>query len=184
MPSPETASVVAVSLSPTHSFSKAPQESVDLVADHGVVGDAHASATVRHRHARRKDPAKPNLRQVHLIGAEFLDELAGVGFTVPAGGLGENVLTRGVDLLALPAGTRLALGPDAVVRLTGRRSPCSLINDYQAGLLAHCFAEEPGHGRQGRAGVLAVVEAGGTVRPGDPIDVQMPAGEPRRLEYV
>lgn len=184
MPKPETASVVAVSLSPTHSFSKVPHEAVELVADHGVVGDAHAGATVRHRYARRKDPARPNLCQVHLIAAEFLDDLADVGYLVPAGGLGENVLTRGIDLLTLPEGTRLSLGPGAVLRLTGRRNPCSLIDDYRAGLRAHCYTDEDGSGRVGRVGVMAIVETGGTVRAGDAIVVELPPGEHRRLEYV
>ena len=184
MPTSVAPLVAAVSLSPTHSFSKLPQDAIEVLTDHGVSGDAHAGATVRHRFARRREPAKPNLRQVHLIAREFLDDLAGHGFDVPPGGLGENVLTEGIDLLSLPVDTRLRLGEDAVVRLTGRRSPCSLINDYQPELLTLCFADEGEQGRQGRVGVLAVVEEGGAIRPGDAIEVLLPEPPHRRLEYV
>lgn len=184
MPPSVPSVVAAVCLSPTHSFSKHPQEAIAVLADHGVAGDAHAGATVRHRFARRKEPTKPNLRQIHLIPKEFLDDLAGLGFDVPPGGLGENVLTEGLDLLSLPIDTRLRLGTDAVVRLTGRRSPCSLIDKYRPGLLKHCFAEEGDRGKQGRVGVLGVVEAGGTIRGGDAIEVLLPALPHHRLEYL
>lgn len=184
MPTSVTAFVAAVSLSPTHSFSKLPQDAIEALTDHGVSGDAHAGANVRHRFARRREPAKPNLRQVHLIAREFLDDLAGHGFDVPPGGLGENVLTVGIDLLSLPVGTRLRLGDDAMVRLTGRRSPCSLINDYRPGLLELCFADDGERGRQGRVGVLAVVEEDGTIRPGDAIEILLPDPPHHRLEYV
>src|SRR5690348_11246372 len=112
-------SVVAVSRSATHTFSKGNQGAIRLVAGLGVEGDAHAGATVKHRSRVARDPTQPNLRQVHLVHAELYDELRPRGFELAPGLLGENVTTRGIELLALPAGTRLQLGRDAVIEITG-----------------------------------------------------------------
>ena len=128
--------VTAVSSSPTHSFGKSNQESIRLLAGLGVEGDAHSGVTVKHRSRVAVDPSQPNLRQVHLIHAELHDELRMAGFEVVAGQVGENVTTRGVDLLGLPAGTRLYLGDDAVVEVAGLRNPCAQLDHFQAGLLA------------------------------------------------
>ena len=87
-------------------------------------GDAHLGLTIKHRSRVRRDPNQPNLRQVHLIHEELHDELHADGFKVTPGGMGENVMTRGVDLLGLPAGARLTLGAEAVVEVTGLRNPC------------------------------------------------------------
>ena len=111
--------VVAVSRSAEHTFSKPNEAAIRLVDGLGVEGDAHQGATVKHRSRVTRDPTQPNLRQVHLIHAELHDELRAAGFEVGAGDMGENVTTRGVDLLALPVGTRLRLGADAVVEITG-----------------------------------------------------------------
>jgi MOSC domain-containing protein YiiM len=139
---------------------------------------------VRHRSRVRRDPAKPNLRQVHLIAAELHDELAGAGFAVAAGQLGENVTTRGVDLLALPRGTRLHLGDDAVVEVTGLRNPCVQIERFAPGLLAQVLGRDANGEVVRRTGVMSVVISGGEVRPGDPIEVVLPAGPHRPLEVV
>src|SRR6185436_19352554 len=105
-------------------MSKPSQDVIRLVADLGVEGDAHAGVTVKHRSRVRRDPSQPNLRQVHLVHAELFDELRGKGFAVTPGDIGENVTTRGIDLLALPTGTRLRLGDAAIVEITGLRNPC------------------------------------------------------------
>lgn len=176
--------VTAVARSAGHTFSKAPQPAIRLVAGLGVEGDAHQGATVKHRSRVARDPAQPNLRQVHLIHAELHDELRAAGFTVGPGELGENVTTRGVDLLALPAGTRLRLGADALVELTGLRNPCAQLDRFQQGLTA-AVLDRDAEGRPVRkAGVMAVVVAGGEVRPGDAVGVELPEGERRRLEVV
>ncbi len=176
--------VASVNTSAGHTLRKPAQEVVRLVAGHGVEGDAHAGATVKHRSRVRRDPTQPNLRQVHLIGGELHDELGTRGFRVEAGQMGENVTTRGLDLLGLPAGTRLRLGADAVIEVTGVRSPCKQLETIQPGLMAAVLDHDAAGALIRRAGIMGVVVAGGDVRPGDPIGVELPAPPHRRLEPV
>ena len=168
----------------SHSFGKFTEDTIELVAGFGVAGDAHAGETVKHRSRVARDPSQPNLRQVHLLHAELFDELVGQGHAVFAGELGENVTTRGLDLLALPRGTRLALGPCAVVELTGLRNPCAQIERFQPGLLAAVLGRDADGGVVRKAGVMAVVLAGGPVRSGDTIAVSLPAGPREPLAVV
>ena len=167
--------VEAVSRSRSHSFSKRPELWIKLVAGHGVEGDAHFGATVKHRSRVARDPNQPNLRQVHLMHAELFEELRAQGFNVGAGELGENITTRGVDLLSLPRGTRLKIGRDAIVELTGLRNPCVQIDRFRAGLLSAVIE----HGEGGRvirkSGVMGIVITGGDVQVGDAIQVELPA---------
>ncbi|MFB7796759.1 MOSC domain-containing protein [Isoptericola sp. NPDC056134] len=169
-----TASVVAVHASAVHGFSKPALDQVVLVEGVGVEGDAHAGVTVQHRSRVAADPSQPNLRQVHLIHGELFDRLAAAGHDVAPGDLGENVTTRGIDLLALPVGTRLTIG-DAVVTVTGLRNPCQQINDFQPGLLKQLLRRGADGEVERLAGVMGVVSRGGAVRPGDAVDVELPA---------
>ena len=165
--------------SATHTMSKASRARIRLLEGLGVEGDAHLGATVKHRSRVARDPSQPNLRQVHLIHAELLDELDEAGFAVTAGMMGENVTTRGVDLLALPAGARLHLGADAVVEVTGLRNPCAQLDGLSPGLMAATLDRDERGDLVRKAGVMGVVVAGGEVRPGDPIRVELPP-EPHR----
>jgi MOSC domain-containing protein YiiM len=176
--------VVAVSSSGWHGFSKATRESIRLLAGLGVEGDAHAGVTVKHRSRVRRDATQPNLRQVHLIHEELHDELRAAGFRVAAGTMGENVTTRGVDLLGLPRGTLLRLGASAVVEITGLRNPCVQLDEYQRGLMAAVLGRDTNGALVRRAGVMAVVRAGGSVRAGDRIAVELPPTPHQRLEPV
>lgn len=176
--------VTAVSRDRAHRFSKAPVEAIELLVGLGPAGDAHAGETVQHLSRVRRDPSQPNLRQVHLIHAELHDELTGQGFAVAPGDMGENVTTRGVDLLALPTGTRLRLGADAVVEVTGLRNPCVQLDRFADGLMAAVLDRAPDGTVIRKAGVMGVVIAGGRVRAGDPITVELPAGSPRPLQPV
>jgi len=169
------ARVLAVHRSSSHSFSKFAEEAITLVAGLGVEGDAHAGRTVKHRSRVARDPQAPNLRQVHLLHAELFDELVGRDFAVFPGDMGENVTTAGVDLLALPTGTRLRLGANAVVQLTGLRNPCAQIDRFQPGLTAAVLDRDASGELVRKAGVMGVVLTGGEVRPGDPIEVQLAA---------
>jgi len=165
--------VIAVHTSPTHSFSKLSRPSIELHEGLGVVGDAHYGATVQHRSRVARDASTPNIRQVHLIHAELFDELEAQGHHVEPGQLGENVTTRGVPLLDLPVGTRLAIG-DAVITITGLRNPCQQINDFQGGLLK-LVVHTGDDGRVVRlAGVMGIVSRSGEVRPGTAISVELP----------
>lgn len=176
--------VLGVSRKAEHGIAKANTEFIRLIAGEGVEGDAHRGATVKHRSRAAKDPHQPNLRQVHLIHAELFDELAEQGFAVAPGDMGENVTTRGIDLLALPEGAELALGDAARVRITGLRNPCRQLNEHAPGLM-EATLERRGDGRLVRkAGVMAVVVTGGEVRAGDAIAVHLPAGAARPLEPV
>lgn len=176
--------VESVNASPRHTLAKPGHLSIRLVEGHGVEGDAHAGATVKHRSRVRRDATKPNLRQVHLIGAELHDELAGQGFTVAAGEMGENLTTRGIDLLGLPTGTRLRLGGDAVVEVTGLRNPCVQLEKIQTGLMAAVLDRDTEGQLVRKAGVMAVVVAGGDVHPGDRIAVELPVPPHQPLSPV
>lgn len=176
--------VIAVSRAPRHEFSKVNEEAITLLAGIGVEGDAHAGEFVKHRSRRRTDPSLPNLRQVHLMHAELFDELAGQGFAVAPGQIGENVTTRGVDLLALPRGTRLALGGEAIVELTGLRNPCSQLDGFQDGLMSAVLDRDEAGALVRKSGVMGIVVAGGVVRPGDAVAAELPAGPHVALEPV
>ncbi|HLY46386.1 MAG TPA: MOSC domain-containing protein [Stellaceae bacterium] len=176
--------VAAVSCSPTHSFTKANAGSIRLVAGLGVDGDAHQGVTVKHRSRIARFGDTPNLRQVHLIHAELFDELRAAGFAVSAGQMGENVTTRGLDLLGLPAGTRLRLGDAAVVEVTGLRNPCRQLDGFQPGLMNATLARDEAGNLVRKAGIMAIVLEGGEVRDGDAITVEMPPPPHQKLEPV
>ncbi|MBK1660501.1 MOSC domain-containing protein [Paracraurococcus ruber] len=175
--------VVAVARNGAHAFSKPVTGSIRLLAGLGVEGDAHLGERVKHRSRVARDPTQPNLRQVHLLHAELLAELAERGFAVQPGAIGENVLTRGLDLLGLPAGTRLRIGA-AEIRVTGLRNPCVQLDRFQKGLMAACLDRAPDGSLVRKAGVMGVVLAGGEVRPGDAIEVLLPDGEHHPLQPV
>jgi len=166
--------VTAVSRDATHRFSKFAADRIRLVAGLGVEGDAHHGATVKHRSRVARDPTQPNLRQVHLIHAELHDELRAAGFDVTATDLGENVTTRGLDLLGLPTGARLHLGSDAILEVTGLRNPCAQLDRFQPGLMAATLDRDSSGNLIRKAGIMAIVIAGGDVAPGDAIRVEMP----------
>lgn len=177
------ATVVAVHRDDAHRFSKPVVGAIRLLAGLGVQGDVHCGATVRHRSRVARDPTQPNLRQVHLIQAELFDDLRRRGFTVVAGDLGENLSTRGVDLLARSAGTRLRLGPDAVIELTGLRNPCAQIDRFRSGLMKAVLDRDSQGALVRKAGVMAIVLSDGEVRAGDLIGIEAPAVH-RPLEPV
>ena len=176
--------VTHVAAAAVHRFSKPTLPEILLIAGEGVAGDAHRGVTVKHRSRVRVDPTQPNLRQVHLIHGELHDELVGRGFDVGPGVMGENVTTRGLDLLDLPRGALLRLGAEAVVEVTGLRNPCRQLEAYQAGLLAAVLDRDAEGNLIRKAGVMGIVLVGGRVRPGDPIAVTLPGRPHARLERV
>jgi len=176
--------VASVGVSSGHTFTKQPCSAIRLIAGLGVEGDAHSGALVKHRSRVAKDPSQPNLRQAHIIHAELFDELAAQGFHVRSGDLGENITSRGVDLLALPRGALLHIGEEAVIEITGLRNPCQQINAFQPGLMQAVIERSDDGGLVRKSGVMGVVRVGGLVRPDDVIRVELPAEPHVRLEPV
>lgn len=164
--------VIAVSRKATHGVAKLNQLMVRLVAGHGVEGDAHYGVKVQHRSRARQFPDLENLRQVHLLQAELLDELA--AFRLAPGEMGENLTTRGIDLLGLPRGARLRVGAEVELEITGLRNPCVQLDGLRAGLMAACLGRGPAGEPLRKAGVMAVVRTGGEVWPGDSVEVLLP----------
>ena len=166
--------VLAVARDERHRFSKLARAEITLIAGLGVEGDAHAGATVQHRSRVAIDPSQPNLRQVHLLHAELFDELRTAGFEVGPADLGENITTKGLDLLALPTGALLRIGKEAVIEVTGLRNPCHQIDRFQSGLLSAVLVRGPGGKMARKAGIMGTVTRGGPVRVNDPIEVILP----------
>jgi len=166
--------VVAVASSRSHTFSKPLQSRIHLISGLGVEGDAHCGTTVKHRSHVARDPNRSNLRQVHLIHAELLAELASQGFAVEPGQLGENITTQGINLLGLPTGTHLVIGESAVVTVTGLRNPCSQLDQFQQGLLAAVLTHDDNGNLVRKSGIMGIVAADGVVNPGDTIRVELP----------
>ena len=176
--------VVAVSRSEKHTFSKKNIESINLIYDFGVEGDAHAGKTIKHIFLARKDPGRKNIRQVHLIQMELIRQLKSKGFSVNPGQLGENITTQGIDLLSLPTGCKLHIGEEAVIELTALRSPCVQIDNFQKGILKEVIDRDDQGKMIRKIGVMGIVTAGGTVKPSEIITIEMPDLPHRKLEYV
>ena len=179
----ERGMVVAVSRSPSHGFSKAPQPKINLLAGLGVEGDAHAGTTVQHLYRIGLDPTAPNLAQVHFLHVELVDEMAGKGYDISPGTMGENVLTQGLDLLAMPTGAIFRIG-DATVEISGIRDPCKKIDTLGKGLTKLLIDKAPDGSCRRKAGIMGIVISGGTIRPGDAIHVELPVEPHRPLVVV
>ena len=183
-PEPIQGTVQAVSCDESHQFSKVSRDQIQLLSGLGVESDAHQGVTVQHRSRVASDPTQPNLRQVHLVSLELLEELKAKGFEVAPGQLGENITTQGLELLELPRDTLLHIGPGAVLRVTGLRNPCAQIENFQKGLLA-AVREHDDYGNLIRkAGIMGIVLMGGSVKPGDAIRVELPPEPHFALERV
>jgi MOSC domain-containing protein YiiM len=176
--------VAAVSSAERHTMSKPVRASIRLIAGLGVEGDAHAGTTVKHRSRVARDPTQPNLRQVHLLHGELLDDLRAAGFDVAPGRIGENITTLGLDLLGLPTDTRLHIGDTAIVSLTGLRNPCRQLEGIQSGLMAAVIDRDAAGNLIRKAGVMGVVLMSGEIRPGDPIRIELPPELRKPLECV
>lgn len=179
-----TGHVIAVCSKPENGVGKLLRPAIKLIAGHGVEGDAHAGATVKHRSRAAKFPTMPNLRQVHLIHVELFDELREKGFEVMPGDMGENITTLGIDLLSMKRGTRLHLGDEALVELTGLRNPCYQLDGIQAGLMQATLEQLPDGKLMRKTGVMGIVLQGGTVKAGDAIRVEVPKEAVTELEPV
>ncbi len=176
--------VEAVGAGRKHGLAKQSLPVIRLLEGLGVEGDAHCGARVKHRSRARFNPGLANLRQVHVLQAELIDELIAAGFALAPIMLGENVTTRGIDLLALPRGARLRLGASVVVELTGLRNPCVQLDRMMPGLMAACLDRDAAGGLVRKTGVMGIVLVGGEVRAGDALTVELPEGERVALKPV
>ncbi|QJB69407.1 MOSC domain-containing protein [Parasphingorhabdus halotolerans] len=177
-------SVVSVNRDKLHQFSKASGRQITLVTGKGVLGDAHCGETVQHRSRVAKDPSQPNLRQVHLIHEELFAELREKGFAIAPGDLGENITTRNIDLLGLPRGTKLKIGADAIIEITGLRNPCLQLDRFSKGLMQAVLSRDENSQLIRKAGVMAIVERGGTISIGDQINLELPPAPRIALNVV
>lgn len=170
--------VEAVASDSGHNFSKPVRSSITLVKGLGVKGDAHLGTTVQHLYDMRKTPDAPNLRQVHLMHAELFDAVATQGIRVGPGQMGENITTRGLDILNLPRGTGLIFPSGAAIDITGLRNPCSKLNAIHPDMLEAVLDRTRRIGRRPYplSGVMAIVKQGGVVEAGDPIKTILPEG--------
>jgi MOSC domain-containing protein YiiM len=176
--------VVSVSCSHTHTFSKPTQKSILVLKGLGVKGDAHCGKTIKHRSRVAADPSQPNLRQLHLLHSELFQELQENGFELKPGDLGENILTQGIDLLALPRNSLIKIGADVVVQVTGLRNPCHHIEEFQSGLLKAVIETPTGGVQIKKAGIMSIVLEEGTIKVGDPIHLELPPEPHEKLERV
>ena len=172
--------VEAVSTNTEHGFSKVNTHVIQLVRGRGVEDDAHFGQTVQHLHLIKKDPNRNNLRQVHLIALERINEWNRLGHPVRCGSLGENITTSGVDLEQLPAGTRMRFQSGAEILLTGLRKPCHQVDKFSKGLLKLTMADSKQSEVPYTIGVMGVVLNTGDVVSGEEIQVCLPP-EPHQL---
>ena len=178
------ARVIALSISPQHTMHKFARPSVMLIEGIGVEGDAHAGEKVKHRSRVAKNPDQPNLRQVHLVAQELIEQLQKDGFPVVAGIMGENITTQGIDLLALPENTTLVFGSAATIKITGLRNPCAQLDGIKPGLMKAVLDTDEEGNLIRKAGVMATVIAGGVINVGDPISIVFPPEPHQRLKPV
>lgn len=176
--------VIAVSKSGDHTFSKFNCDTINLLKGLGVEGDAHMGEKVKHRSRVAKDPNQPNLRQVHLIHSELFDELKEKGFQVMHGQIGENITTKGIELLNLPKNTILSIGATSKVQITGLRNPCKQLDALQNGLMQAVLDKDEEGNLIRKSGIMGIVLEGGTVHIGDEISIQLPNMPYIKLERV
>ena len=120
---------------------------------------------------------------MHLIHAELHEELNKARFDVSPGQMGENITTRGIDLLKLPTDTRLRI-KKAIIQVTGLRNPCTQLDNFQPGLMAAVLDKDENGCLIRKAGIMGIVIAGGAISAGDTIEVELPSQPYRPLEKV
>lgn len=176
--------VLSVNKSDVHNVSKQPHPFIELIEGLGIEGDAHKGKTVQHGYLVRRDPERKNLRQVHLIALEMIEEIKQKGFQIGAGSLGENITTQHIDLIHLPEGTILKIGEEAEIQLTGLRMPCSQLNKVQDGLMKAVLQFDENKKPIPTCGVMSVILKGGKIYPNDSIQIVLPSGDHQPMKEV
>ncbi|MBW6507958.1 MAG: MOSC domain-containing protein [Desulfuromonadales bacterium] len=138
--------IIAVCVSTAKGDRKTPVDKVLLRENHGIVGDVHAGDWHR---------------QVSLLAKESIDKMRKMGLDVDNGDFAENITTRGVNLPALPIGTRLQIGETLLeVTQIGKECHTRCAIYYQAG---DCVMP--------KEGIFARVLHGGEITPGSQLRV-------------
>ncbi|SFH13142.1 hypothetical protein SAMN05660649_03999 [Desulfotomaculum arcticum] len=140
--------VVAVCTSPKKGMRKKNIGTGRLIEEHGFEGDAHAG---------------PWHRQVSLLALESVQKMRDAGLDVNPGDFAENITTVGVDLVALPIGTRVKIGAEALGEVTqiGKECHTRCAIYHQAG---DCVMP--------KEGIFIKVLKGGAVKVGDEVRVE------------
>ena len=177
-------SVIAVCSRDAHLFSKENRVEIELIKNFGINGDAHAGMYVKHRSRVKKNPKQLNLRQVHLIPIELLDEMKQHGYDLHPGDLGENITTSGIDLINLPLNSQINIGEEVILEVRGLRDPCKQIEDFKSGLLKKMITKDADGNLIRKTGIMTIVLGGGIVKPNDKIEVVLPKKPYHKLEVV
>jgi MOSC domain-containing protein YiiM len=138
--------VVSINVSDRKGVRKKPVGEARVLAEHGIEGDAHASGKWQ--------------RQVSLLAMESIGKMQAMGLKVGPGDFAENITTEGIDLVALPVGTRVALGDTVLAEVS------------QIGKVCHsrcAIYEAAGDCVMPREGIFVKVIRGGTLKIGDPV---------------
>jgi len=144
-----SARIISINISPKKGMRKKAVDSAVLRDNYGIEKDAHASEKWH--------------RQVSLLAIESIKKMQDMGLKVGPGDFAENITTEGVDLPALPIGTKMTIGKDIEVEVS------------QIGKLCHArcaIYEQAGDCVMPREGIFVKVIKGGTIRTGDKISVR------------
>ncbi|MCJ7605849.1 MAG: MOSC domain-containing protein [Dehalococcoidales bacterium] len=140
-------SVLAVCISENKGETKTPVPTITLRENYGVISDAHADSETH--------------RQVSLLAMESIDKMQGKGIVLKPGDFAENITTEGIDLTALPVGTRLEVGQ-------------TLLEMSQIGKECHAgcaIRDQVGDCIMPREGIFAKVIRGGEIKAGDTLTI-------------
>jgi MOSC domain-containing protein YiiM len=124
------------------------------------------------------------LRQVHLIHSKLHDELKIKGYKILPGQMGENITTRGIELLKLPTDTLLHIGEQAIIQIIGLRNPCAQLNRFKSGLMSAVLDKDFNGNLIRKAGIMGIVINSGVVKTEDTINVEFPPQPYKLLERV
>lgn len=140
------ACVKAVCISEKKGTRKVEVPSVEVLVNHGIVGDAHAGNWHR---------------QISLLAKESIDKMLREGLELTPGAFAENIVTEGIELKKLQLGTKLKIG-NTVLEVTQIGKECH--NDCE-------IKKTTGKCVMPREGIFAIVLADGKICPGDTIEI-------------
>ena len=147
MENESNAMVSAVCISEEKGAIKKPVAEIAVKKSHGIIGDAHAGDWHR---------------QISLLADESVDKMRAKMPNLPAGIFAENIVTRGINLVELPIGTRMRVG-ETLLEVTQIGKECH--NDGCA------IKRQTGDCVMPREGIFTIVIEEGVIKPGDEITI-------------